>query len=120
MKKALLSLTATAVLMAALAGCSQPSPPSSSSPSSAAAPREYQVTGEVLKLDPAAQTANLKAGKIEGWMEAMTMDFPIKDKQEFAKLKVGEKIQAKVLVQGTDFWLAGIAEAPADAPPAPK
>ena len=76
------------------------------------------MTGEVLKLDPAAQTANLKAGKIEGWMEAMTMDFPIKDKQEFAKLKVGEKIQAKVLVQGTDFWLTGIAEAPADGPPA--
>lgn len=118
MKKTLLLLIVTAVLMAALAGCSQPAaaPSSSSSPPpSGAAPKEYQVTGEVLKLDPAAQTANLKAGKIEGWMDAMTMDFPIKDKQEFAKLKVGEKIQAKVLVQGTDFWLAGIAEAPSDA-----
>jgi Cu/Ag efflux protein CusF len=114
-------LAVAAVLMAALAGCSQPAQapsPSSSPSSSGAAPKEYQVTGEVLKLDLAAQTANLKAGKIEGWMEAMTMDFPIKDKQEFAKLKVGEKIQAKVLVQGTDFWLAGIAEAPADAPAA--
>jgi len=111
MKKALFFLTAAVVLMAALAGCSQPA----AAPT--AAPKEFQVMGEVLKLDPAAQTANLKAGKIEGWMEAMTMDFPIKDKQEFAKLKVGEKIQAKVLVQGPDFWLAGIAEAPADAPP---
>ncbi|HEV2200856.1 MAG TPA: copper-binding protein [Bryobacteraceae bacterium] len=119
MTKTFLFLALAAILMTALAGCSQPTaaPSSSSSPSSSvAAPKEYQVTGEVLKLDPAAQTANLKAGKIEGWMEAMTMDFPVKDKQEFAKLKVGEKIQAKVLVQGTDFWLAGIAEAPSAAP----
>lgn len=113
-----LVLAAAGVLSAALAGCSHPAsaPASSSSASSATPPKEYQVTGEVLKLDPAAQTANIKAGKIEGWMEAMTMDFPVKDKQEFGKLKVGETIQAKVLVQGTDFWLAGITEAPAANP----
>jgi Cu/Ag efflux protein CusF len=89
-----------------LGGCSQAPKP---------APKEYQVTGEILKLDPAAQTASVKAGKIEGWMEAMTMDFPIRDKQEFAKLKVGDKIHAKVSVQGTDYWLSGIDEAPPDA-----
>jgi Cu/Ag efflux protein CusF len=110
MKKALL-LVATAMLIAVLVGCS-------SAPAPTPKTAEYQVTGEVLKLDPAAQTASLKAGKIEGWMEAMTMDFPIKDKQEFTKLKVGEKINAKVEVQGTDYWLAGINEAPADAAPA--
>ena len=80
--------------------------------------KEYQMQGEVVSLDPAAHLATVKAGKIEGWMDAMTMEYPVKDPQEFGKLKVGEKIQAKVLVQGTDFWLAGIAEAPADAPTA--
>lgn len=109
MKRAPLFATASVLAMSVLAGCSQAPKP---------ALAEYQVTGEVLKLDPAAQTASLKAGKIEGWMEAMTMDFPVKDKQEFEKLKVGETIHAKVLVQGTDYWLSGIAEAPADAPPA--
>ena len=107
MTKALLLLTTVVGLMAALAGCSQ-------APAPKAAAKEYQVTGEVLKLDPAAQTASVKAGKIEGWMEAMTMDFPIKDKQEFEKLKVGESIHAKVSVQGTDYWLSGITEAPAN------
>jgi protein SCO1/2 len=110
MKKALLLVAAPVLLAVSLAGCSQPPKP---------AIVEYQVTGEVLKLDPAAQTASLKAGKIEGWMEAMTMDFPLKDKQEFEKLKVGEKIHAKVNVQGTDYWLSGVAEAPVDAIPAP-
>jgi protein SCO1/2 len=109
MTKALLHLTTAVALLAALAGCSQAPPPKLA---------EYQVTGEVLKLDPAAHTASLKAGKIEGWMEAMTMDFPIKDKQEFEKLKVGESIHAKVSVQGTDYWLSGITEASAGAAPA--
>ena len=106
MKKAIFRVTAPVLLIAFLGGCSQAPKP---------APKEYQVTGEILKLDPAAQTASLKAGKIEGWMEAMTMDFPIKDKQEFETLKVGEKIHAKVSVQGTDYWLSGIQEAAADA-----
>ena len=35
--------------------------------------KEYQMQGEVVSVDPAAQTAMVKSGKIEGWMEAMTM-----------------------------------------------
>ena len=36
----------------------------------------------------------------------------MKDKQEFGKLKAGEKIQAKILVQGTDYWIASVSEEP--------
>ena len=70
------------------------------------------MQGEVVSGDPAAQTAMVKSGKIEGWMEAMTMEYPVKDKQEFGKLKAGEKIQAKILVQGTDYWIASVSEEP--------
>jgi Cu/Ag efflux protein CusF len=70
--------------------------------------QEYQMQGEVISLDPTSQTATVKHGKIEGWMEPMTMEYPIKDKQEFSKLQVGEKIQAKILVQGTDYWIATV------------
>jgi len=110
MTKAILC-TIGASLIAMLAGCSQ-------APAPKAEAKEYKATGEIMSLDPGAQTAKLKADKIEGWMEAMTMDFPIKDKQEFDKLKVGETITGKVTVQGTDYWLSGITEAPASAPPA--
>ena len=71
------------------------------------------MQGEVLSLDSSAQTAHIKAGAIEGWMEAMAMDYPLKDKQEFQKLKVGDRIQAKVDVQGTDFWIVSATEMPA-------
>jgi Cu/Ag efflux protein CusF len=69
---------------------------------------EYQMQGEVISLDPTSQTATVKHGKIEGWMEPMTMEYPIKDKQEFSKLQVGEKIQAKILVRGMDYWIATV------------
>lgn len=86
-----------------LVGCSQ-KPPSK-------APVEYQMRGEVIQVDPSAQLATIKGEEIQGWMPAMTMEYPVKDKQEFQQLKVGEQIQAKVLVQGTDFWLAEVSEA---------
>ena len=88
-----------------LAGC-QRNPPAQPA-------KEYQMQGEVVSVDPAAQTAMVKGGKIEGWMEAMTMEYPVKDKQEFSKLKVGEKIQAKILVRGTDYWIAAVQAEPA-------
>ena len=75
--------------------------------------QEYQMRGEVVGLDPTSQTATVKSGKIEGWMDAMTMEYPVKDKQEFGKLKVGEIIQAKINVQGTDYWLSTVNEEPA-------
>lgn len=66
------------------------------------------MQGEVVSLDPSAQLATIKSGKIVGWMEAMTMEYPVKDKQEFSKLTVGEKIQAKIKVQGTDYWISSV------------
>ena len=73
------------------------------------------MQGEVMSLDPTAQTAHINASAIEGWMEAMAMDYPVKDKQEFQKLKVGDHVQAKVDVQGTDFWIVSASPMPAPA-----
>ena len=93
-----------------LIGCSQKPAPKP--------PVEYQMRGEVIQIDPSAQLATIKGEEIQGWMPAMTMEYPIKDKQEFQKLKAGEQIQAKVIVQGADYWLANVSEAPAaPAPP---
>jgi len=75
--------------------------------------KEYAMHGEVVSLDPNAQLATVKHEKIEGWMGAMTMEYPVKDKQQFQKLKVGDLIQAQILVQGTDYWIGTISEQPA-------
>ena len=70
--------------------------------------KKYQLKGQVASVDPANHTAKINGEKIEGWMEAMTMDYPIKDEAEFKKLSVGQSVTATVFVQGTDYWLGDI------------
>jgi Cu/Ag efflux protein CusF len=78
--------------------------------------KQYAMHGEVLRLDTQGKIAAIKAGKIEGWMEAMTMEYPVKDQAEFDKLQTGEKINATVFVQGTSYWVGDIHEDTAPAP----
>jgi protein SCO1/2 len=70
--------------------------------------RRYEMRGKVIRLQPSSQIAVIQHEKIEGWMEAMTMDFPVRDKEEFAKLRDGMRIRATVLVQDLDYWLTEI------------
>jgi Cu/Ag efflux protein CusF len=49
-------------------------------------------------------------------MEAMTMEFPVKDQAEFDKLRAGETINATVFVQGNSYWVADVHEESAPAP----
>lgn len=68
----------------------------------------YSMRGEVLRLRPANRIAVIKHEKIDGWMDAMTMDFPVPDAQQFALLKDRMKIRATVLVNDSYFWLTDI------------
>jgi protein SCO1/2 len=68
----------------------------------------YDVRGEVVRLIPEDQVAVVKHEDIEGWMKAMTMEFPVKDKAEFERLAEGVTFDAKVHVQDLDYWLADI------------
>jgi protein SCO1/2 len=74
--------------------------------------KTYQLTGEIIAMDAPTQVITVKHEEIKGWMDAMTMGFPIKEKAEFEKLKPGTKITAEVNVQGDDFWLAKIIQQP--------
>ena len=68
----------------------------------------YKLDGVVVSLDPTGQSAKIDAQKIDGWMEAMAMDYPVKDKKEFDTLKEKEHITATVFVQGLNFWIGEI------------
>ena len=70
--------------------------------------KHYPMQGEVKAIDPAAKTANINAGKIEGWMDAMTMEYPIKPDAELAKLHVGDKIQATVVVNDLKYYVTDV------------
>jgi len=78
------------------------------------APKQYQLHGEVTRLDPQGKTATINAQKIEGWMDAMSMEYPVKDAQDFSKLQPNECIDATVFVQGTQYWVADVRPANAE------
>ncbi len=78
-------------------------------------PKSYALHGEVVRVDPQAKTATINGNKIEGWMEAMSMEYPVKNAQDLPALHPGECIDATVLVQGADYWISNVK--PAEAAP---
>ena|ERR1051326_4790911 len=80
--------------------------------SKAPAPRRYAMQGTVKALDPSSKTATIDAGKIDDWMEAMTMEYAVKPDAEFAKLKVGDRIKATVVVEDVKYYVTDVTVAP--------
>ncbi len=76
------------------------------------AKEKYPMRGEVLRLRPENRIAVIKHEDIDGWMKAMTMDFPVPDAAEYAKLKEGMTIRATVLRNDLHYWLVDIQPEP--------
>ena len=70
--------------------------------------KRYQMQGEIRDLDPTSKSATINAGKIGDWMEAMTMEYPVKPDAEFQKLHVGDKIDAIVVVEDVRYYVTDI------------
>jgi Cu/Ag efflux protein CusF len=74
--------------------------------------RRLPMHGVVKALDPVSKTATIDAGKIEGWMEAMTMEYPVKPDSEFQKLHAGDKIEATVVIEDPRYYVTDIKVVP--------
>lgn len=71
--------------------------------------RHYHLTGQITALNIKDQTASVDQAAIPGWMDAMTMEYPVKSKSEFNTLHAGDKIQATVNDHGDgDYDLSNI------------
>jgi len=70
--------------------------------------RRYTIHGEIVSLDAEGNIAKIKHQAIEGWMGAMTMEFPVRSGQEFKALKEGDCITATVLVRDLNFSVGEI------------
>lgn len=79
-----------------------------SAPESAEPVKRFSIHGEVIRLEAQDRLATIKHQKIEGYMEAMTMAYPIKDQQEYNGLQPGNCIDGTVFVQGDNFWVGEI------------
>jgi Cu/Ag efflux protein CusF len=74
--------------------------------------KHYTIHGQIVRLDAKDKLATIKHQKIEGWMGAMTMDFPVRDEKDFSALHEGDRIDATVFVQGLDYWVGDVHTAP--------
>ena len=68
----------------------------------------YQLDGVVVSIDPKAHLVKIDGKQIEGWMEAMTMEYPVKDNAELDSLHAGDHITATVFVQGLNYSIGEI------------
>jgi Cu/Ag efflux protein CusF len=70
----------------------------------------YPLRGVVLSVDPARKTASIRHEEIPGFMEAMTMDFPVKNPGDLAKLTAGAAITATLCQRPSDFeyWIEDV------------
>lgn len=98
---------ASALLMTTFFGaaCSTPLPKTPGEK-----PRQYSLRGVVVRLDPNTNVASIKGEKVDGWMAAMTMEYPVENKAEYQALHKDEKITATVNVTSEGFWLSNVKE----------
>ncbi len=99
----ILAITAAALLTS----CSSPSTP----PQASANAKRYPLTGKVVSVDKAAKKAKVDHDKIEGFMDRMTMDFPIHEDHVWSELAPDVEIRADLVVDSTakdPYWLENI------------
>jgi Cu/Ag efflux protein CusF len=82
--------TFTTILILFLSACGKTPQP--------AAVQHYHLTGKVISVNPKEQTATVAAAAIPNFMEAMTMEYPVKSKADFDVLRVGASIAGTVNV----------------------
>ena len=85
----------------ALVGCVKQEPQQAAKPI-----KTYTINGVIKALDAEHHSATIEHQEIVGWMDAMTMEFPVRSVSDYAKLQVGQKVTAKVNVQDLEFWLS--------------
>ena len=70
--------------------------------------KRFKLKGKVISVDKAAKKAEISHEAIDGYMDAMTMKFPVKADWVWDDLTVGSEIVADLVVDKDGFWLENI------------
>lgn len=82
--------------------------PAKTTAASATAKR-YDLRGIIRGVDVAKREVTVDHEEIAGYMDAMTMSFPVRDDpQVFEILRAGDRLEAKLVVDEGDYWLEQI------------
>ncbi|MEP6914547.1 MAG: copper-binding protein [Acidobacteriota bacterium] len=101
---------ATVILVAGALGCSQPrGQDGASARASVAVETRYELKGKVVSIDKPAKRLTVDHEAIPGFMEAMTMAYPVRDDRVFDRLSPGERVTATLVSAHGGYWLEAIA-----------
>jgi len=92
-------------------------------PSATAEAKRFPFKGKVVSVDKAKKKATIAHDEIPGYMDAMTMEFPIKEAWVMDELAPGSEVRAELVVDKGEFYLEkiGIIALPnPDQPPPPS
>ena len=78
------------------------------SPMASTEAKHYPFKGKIVSVDKANKKATVAHEKIEGYMDAMTMAFPIKDDWVWEDLSKDADIRADLVVDKDGYWLENI------------
>jgi protein SCO1/2 len=70
--------------------------------------QRFDLRGKVVGVDKSEDTVTLAHEAIPGYMAAMTMTYPLKDKWAFDVLKPGQTVRATLVVASDRAWLEGL------------
>jgi protein SCO1/2 len=108
-KSRLAAILALVVLVASAAcakrSTSAPGQPVAASPEA----KRYALRGVVREVEAEKREITVDHETVPGFMEAMTMSFPVRDDpQVFEILHPGDRLEAKLVVDGENYWLEQI------------
>ena len=73
--------------------------------------KRYDLRGKVIAIDKPGKRVTVDHQAIPGFMEAMTMAYPVKDATALDGLSPGEEITATIVSSDGMYWLEDIAPA---------
>lgn len=77
-------------------------------PAASADARRFPFKGKVVSVDKARKTASIAHDAVPNYMEAMTMDFPVRDIDILNTMTKDAEIKAELVVDKGDYWLENI------------
>ncbi len=89
------------------AGACRPAPAASAGADFTARPdaRRFDLTGRVVSVEKDRRQATLAHERVEGFMDAMTMPFTVKERWALEAMAPGDLVQATLVVDGARSWI---------------
>ena len=101
-------MAALLLLAAVVLACGEETP----KPGSEAGERLYTLRGEIISRNAATNTLRIQHEAIPGFMDAMTMDFPLRGTDLAAAPPDRSRVEATLHVTDRTYWITDLRPAP--------